>query len=222
MKTETNHARHHVGLILGLVGLVIGIALPLASANVAASAEPADVGPISSAHDQENPPSFNRWTSNGPEGGSVTALAIDPSNPAIIYAGAGGGVFKSTNGGESWSPSLSPDYNHATYTLAIDPRTPTTLYAGGNFGVSKSADGGTSWYTINNGLANQYGNAFVYSLAIDPGTPTTLYAAGCNCGGYPGISKSTDGGAHWNTLNTEPFNQDQNGNGYVINLAIAP
>src|SRR2546426_7667567 len=110
MKNQTNHVPHYVGLILGLVGLVIGMAVPLASTNLAASVEQSDAGPISSAHDQENPLSFNRWSSNGPEGGSVAALAIDSSNPAIIYAGAGGGVFKSTNGGGSWSPSLSPDY----------------------------------------------------------------------------------------------------------------
>src|ERR1700693_4700295 len=43
------------------------------------------------------------WTTNGPEGGEVQALAIDPANPATLYAGtAGGGVSKSTNGGGRW------------------------------------------------------------------------------------------------------------------------
>ena len=46
----------------------------------------------------------NVWTSNGPEGGSIYALAIDPETPTTLYAGTwGGGVFKSTNGGGNWS-----------------------------------------------------------------------------------------------------------------------
>ncbi|WP_347244981.1 hypothetical protein, partial [Thermogutta sp.] len=44
------------------------------------------------------------WRSIGPEGGSIYALAIDPATPGTLYAGTyGGGVFKSTNGGASWS-----------------------------------------------------------------------------------------------------------------------
>ncbi len=43
------------------------------------------------------------WTSNGPEGGDIRALAIDPATPSTLYAGTGyGGVFKSTDGGENW------------------------------------------------------------------------------------------------------------------------
>jgi hypothetical protein len=45
----------------------------------------------------------NVWTSLGPEGAIVTALAVDPSTPTTLYAGIGGGVFKSTDGGRSWS-----------------------------------------------------------------------------------------------------------------------
>ncbi len=46
----------------------------------------------------------NVWTSNGPEGGVIYALAIDPATPSTLYAGTdGGGVFKSTNGGGNWS-----------------------------------------------------------------------------------------------------------------------
>ena len=65
------------------------------------------------------------------------ALALDPTTPTTLYAGTdGGGVFKTTDGGASWSPvntgltcgrSLSPCNVSA---LALDPTTPTTLYAG--------------------------------------------------------------------------------------------
>ncbi|MGQ9568633.1 MAG: hypothetical protein ACUVWW_11370, partial [Anaerolineae bacterium] len=46
---------------------------------------------------------INVWTSIGPEGGTIYALAIDPATPTTLYAGTWGGVFKSTNGGGNWS-----------------------------------------------------------------------------------------------------------------------
>lgn len=53
-------------------------------------------------------------------------MAIHPAAPSILYAGTeGGGVFKSTDGGENWSVA-----NAKVEALAIDPTTPTALYAG--------------------------------------------------------------------------------------------
>src|SRR5262245_12299942 len=47
---------------------------------------------------------INTWTTNGPEGGLVKTLAIDPTTPSTLYAATyAGGVFKSTNSGGSWS-----------------------------------------------------------------------------------------------------------------------
>ena len=82
-----------------------------------------------------------------------------PQTPTTLYAGTargtpGGGVFKSTDGGASWSPVNTG----LTYTslhvpaLALDPTTPTTLYAGTDDGVFKSTDGGGSWSPVNTGL----------------------------------------------------------------------
>src|SRR5262245_34064649 len=79
----------------------------------------------------------NVWTSLGPEGAIVNALALDPSTPTTLYAGtATGGVFKSTSGGSRWSavntglPRNVYDDTLIVYVtaLAIDPSTPTTLY----------------------------------------------------------------------------------------------
>lgn len=73
-------------------------------------------------------------TSNGPPGGNVTALAIDPVTPATLYAGTESGVFKSTDGGGSWSAfnaGLTAPY---VYALTVDPVTPAILYAGTNHG----------------------------------------------------------------------------------------
>ena len=58
-------------------------------------------------------------------------MAVGPATPRTVYAGrGGGGVFKSTNGGATWSAVNTGLTNTDVYTLAIDPITPTTLYAG--------------------------------------------------------------------------------------------
>ena len=73
----------------------------------------------------------NTWTSNGPDGGDVRALAIDPANPATLYAGtSGGGVFKSTDGGGSWTVINTGLTSTDVRALAIDPANPATVYAG--------------------------------------------------------------------------------------------
>ena len=70
---------------------------------------------------------LNAWTTNGPEGGNTWALAIDPTTPATLYAGTGGGVFKSTNGSGSWSAINTGLTNINVQALAIDPASPATL-----------------------------------------------------------------------------------------------
>jgi hypothetical protein len=156
----------------------------------------------------------NVWTTHGPYGGSrsVEALAIDPVTPSTLYAGTeGGGVFKSTDSGASWSAVNtglpSGDLGPSVQALAIDPLTPSTLYAGGladpfsgTRGMFKSTDGGASWTAINTGLTT----INVRMLAIDPKTPSTLYAgtAYYNESMTVGVFQSTDGGASWSPVNT--------------------
>ena len=68
------------------------------------------------------------WTSNGPDGGGVQTLAIDAGTPTTLYAGTdGGGVFKSTDGGTTWSAVNTGLTSLSVPALAIDPQTPTTV-----------------------------------------------------------------------------------------------
>src|SRR2546430_15531626 len=108
MKTQTNHGRRLCGLALALVGLGIGIVLPMPS-NSAASAKQWDSRWISSTPAEQDPLSLDIWSSNGPDGGSDLALAIDPTNPTTVYAGTQGGVFKRADGGENRGSSLTND-----------------------------------------------------------------------------------------------------------------
>jgi hypothetical protein len=134
----------------------------------------------------------NDWTTTGPEGGNIFALAIDPNTPAMVYAGTyGGGVFKSTNDGGNWTAINTGLTNTYVYALAIDPDTPATVYAGTDAGVFKSTNGGGNWTAI-------LTNTDVKALAIDPNTPVTIYAG--TYGG--GVFKSTNGGGSWTAINT--------------------
>lgn len=127
----------------------------------------------------------------------VTAVAIDPVAPSIVYAGGFGGVARSTTGGAAWT-TVNTGLFPVVTALAIDPSAPATLYAGtdplmGSFtGVFKTTDAGGHWSAVNVGLAGATGVA-VQALAIDPAAPATLYAA---LEGR-GVFKTTDGGASW-------------------------
>jgi photosystem II stability/assembly factor-like uncharacterized protein len=130
----------------------------------------------------------------GPVGLPVTALAIAPTNPSIVYAGAAargfGAVYTSVDGGETWRPRVFTDLVRG---LTVDPVTPTTVYAATNSGLFKSTDGGLTFvFHQMNGFFNA-----VNTFAIDPASPSTVYA-----GTESGAMKSTDGGVTWNFRNT--------------------
>jgi len=147
----------------------------------------------------------NQWISNGPYGGNINALAINPVNPSIVYAAtyslcggsSCGWVFKSSDGGDKWTKLTKGLPDTPVHALVIDPVTPSTLYAGTYYGngVFKSSDSGASWAPVNNGF---YPNVTIHSLAIAPTSPTTLFA-----GTYGGIFKSTDGGDNWNQIDSD-------------------
>ncbi len=131
---------------------------------------------------------------------TVQTIALDPVNHGAIDAGVysgpvGGGVFKSTDSGASWT-LLNADSNFSTGVSAVvvDPMTPSTIYAGADYvGILKSTDGGATWNPASTGLGSL---PSVESLAIDPGTPTTLYTTVVG-----GVYKTTNGGASWSAAN---------------------
>ena len=100
---------------------------------------------------------INVWTSHGPEGGQICALAIDPATPTTLYAGTyGGGVFKSTNGGGNWSAVNTglTDTLFVPWRLTRRRRPPSMRGQGG--GVFKSTNGGGNWSAVNTGLTDTY------------------------------------------------------------------
>lgn len=169
---------------------------------------------------------LDEWTSNGPYGGWVNVLAIDPQTPTTLYAGTGGGVFKSTDSGAHWSAVNSGLRDRSVAVLVIDAETPTTLYAASVFSeVFISMNGGGHWTVLaNNGFydfdrstKSSPPTPDVASLAVDPQNPKTLYAGRRLFGVY----KSTDGGSYWTAVNNGLIDQHGSLPG-VRSLAIDP
>jgi hypothetical protein len=115
-------------------------------------------------------------------------LAINPSDPQVVYAGAYSGVYVSTDGGADWN-LMTQGITGGAAVLAVNPSNAQILYAANSSGIYMTTDGGSNW------SASGLSGVTVTSFAIDPITPETIYA-----GGKGGVFESTDGGANWNSL----------------------
>ncbi|MGB2641209.1 MAG: hypothetical protein WAN32_19815, partial [Candidatus Acidiferrum sp.] len=156
---------------------------------------------------------------------SIGAIAVAPSNPKIIYAGTGesdirndmipgDGMFKSTDGGETWEYAGLRE-THTISAIVVDPKNPEVVYASSmghvfvpdpERGLFKSTDGGKTW----NKVLFVDDKTGAIDLVMAPSQPEVLYAAMWQAQRTPwsltsggpgsGLYKSTDGGAHWTNL----------------------
>jgi photosystem II stability/assembly factor-like uncharacterized protein len=144
-------------------------------------------------------PHFNRGN------GWVTAIAVDPADTNIVYAGADA-VRKSTDGGHSWQTVFRPDpaWPAGVSALAIAPTRPEAIYAIGtawglrtsHTSIYKSTDAGKTWRATGGpgtAFANQDG--WGGALAVDPQHPTTVYASVGRT-----LVRTTDAGASWQPI----------------------
>ncbi len=164
--------------------------------------------------------SFKR-TSNGFDyGANAFSIVVDPDDAKTLYTSFGwweenkGGVWKSSNYGESWQERRNGLPDAQVWSIAMDmtsPRNSRTLYAASyDHGVYKTTDGGSNWSAINTDLGVD-GNLQVRKIAIDPNNPSTLYAGieakqienGNDASTIQGgLFKSTDAGASWRRIDT--------------------
>lgn len=155
-----------------------------------------------------------QWTQLGPGniGGRIRAIVVHPQNSNIIFIGAvSGGVWKTTNGGQSWFPCDDYMENIAVCALAIDPDNPNIIYAGtgeGFFnldairgeGIFKSTDQGQTWIRLASTLNDKF--YYVNKLEFDKQTKR-LWAAT-----RKGLFYTTNGGASWVTALANQSNAD--------------
>jgi len=134
------------------------------------------------------------------------ALAIDPVNPDTVYAASAAGVWKTINGGSSWTSAgagleATASFNGgAFYTLVVDPVSPSTVYLGGLLGgFYKSVDGAANWSAADNGLSTK---PVVLGLAVARANPANVYAGTLWGAGFSlgGIFQSPNAGAGWTAL----------------------
>lgn len=177
--------------------------------------------------------SFDRgetWEHIGLSGSSrISRVVVDPKDEDRIFVAASGplftpggqrGIFRSTNGGDSWERVLRGDNATTGGTdIAIDPSNPQRIYAamwdhlrepdrrrynGIGSGLYRSNDGGDTWERIGLGFFGPHPAVGRIGIAIAPSAPQTLYATlNGESGVYAGVYKSTNGGDTW-TLSFDP------------------
>ena len=166
--------------------------------------------------------SISNWNSIGPfttniktGQGRVNTFIIDPNNPNIYYVGApAGGIWKSTDSGENWTPLSDYIPQIGVSGIAIDPNNSDIIYiATGDddaydtysIGVLKSVDGGTTWNTT--GLNFSTTNSTSNEIYIHPVNSNIIWVATSK-----GFFKSSNGGTSW----------IKTGSGNVIDFKIKP
>ena len=162
--------------------------------------------------------------------GNIGDIAIFQPNPDIIWIGTGesctrnsvgwgDGVYRSTDGGKTFTNVGLKDTHHVSEVLT-HPTNPDVAWVaaqghlwghGGEQGIYKTTDGGRSWTHLANGLPDD-GRTGASDLVMDPRNPDVLYAAMwerirmphrfLSGGANGGIFKSLDGGATWSKLTT--------------------
>ncbi|MFQ5491524.1 MAG: WD40/YVTN/BNR-like repeat-containing protein [Phycisphaerae bacterium] len=124
-------------------------------------------------------------------------VALDPSNPDVVYAGTGeytlqttgDGLFRSADAGATWTRiATNAQVGSTCSAVIVDPSNPQIIHVTGGSGYSRSTDGGATWVRLLTGRASD--------LVIDPVNPQVLYLARHS----NGIYRSTDGGSTWTKL----------------------
>ncbi|MDW8075585.1 MAG: T9SS type A sorting domain-containing protein [Bacteroidota bacterium] len=146
------------------------------------------------------------WTSNTDTLATlgVSAIAIDPTNPQIIYIGTGDrdardtygvGILKSTDGGVTWATTglnWTTNQNRVVCEILIMPTNSAILLAATSNGIWRSTDGGQTW--------SQRTTAYTMELRLHPTNPNIIFASTYNQSGGAAILRSLDGGVTWSSV----------------------
>lgn len=141
-----------------------------------------------------------------PDEGRVIAVTPHPTDPNTIYAGsASGGIWRSTNLGDSWTPLSDTQCSLSVTSIVVDSINPGILYAATGepntanlgCGLLRSTDGGASW--TNTGPAMLQGG-WVGRVALDRSTRGAVAGAILLMASTSGILRSADGGTTWTTV----------------------
>jgi photosystem II stability/assembly factor-like uncharacterized protein len=168
------------------------------------------------------------WAHLGlPDGLQIPALAIDPRDPDRVFAAVLGhpygpseerGLFRSTDGGQTWQKAIYKNENTGASDVEIDPSNPDVMYAsmwevregpwedgnevnGPGGGLLKSTDAGNTWRPLTNGLPKDLSQIYV---AIAPSNSRRLYATLGTASGTLAFYRSDDAGDNWSKATDDP------------------
>lgn len=158
------------------------------------------------------------------ESRQIGGILVDPRNSNVVYVAAEGsvwgpggdrGLYKTTNGGESWNKVLDISENTGVNNIICDPRNPDILYAtseqrrrhvhtkiggGPESAIYKSEDAGKTWRKLTSGLPG--GHVGGMGIAISPQNPDVLYAIIEAEGETGGFFRSSDRGESWSKMSS--------------------
>jgi photosystem II stability/assembly factor-like uncharacterized protein len=130
----------------------------------------------------------------------VYGLAVHPAEKRTVFAGANDGVYKSTDGGQSFEHIDSPMNAMDVWKIAFDPSDPNIVFAGTRpAALFRSTDGGMHWRQCRVDMAEDCPNVRiprVTALTVDPADPRMVWA-GVE---VDGVRRSTDGGETWSRI----------------------
>jgi len=164
-----------------------------------------------------------KWKNMGlEESMHIGEIIVHPTNSDVVYVAAMGsvwgpggdrGLYRTSDGGETWDKVLEIDENTGVVSIEMDPRDPDVIYAasyqrrrhtwtlingGPESGVWKTTDGGDTWREINSGLPG--GDKGRIGLALAAKSPDTIYAIVEAVGDKSGFYRSTDAGENWSRM----------------------
>src|SRR5712692_4366035 len=150
-------------------------------------------------------------TACGKQSDAIVAIAPHPRNPDILYVATNESLYKTRDGGATWSKMTTDLSSFRILTLGVDPHSPANVLAGTmGDAVYKSPDGGQSWTPHNAGLKEHV--SVVNQFVFHPTDPDIIYAATT-----VGVFRSKDGGRLW-----EERMYGMKEVHYVVTLAMDP
>jgi photosystem II stability/assembly factor-like uncharacterized protein len=158
----------------------------------------------------------------------IAAIVVDPTHSDVVYVAAQGtpwtasrdrGVYRTRDGGTTWSRVLFVNPTTGAHDLSIDPKDPRILYAalwdhqrlpwnirsgGSGSGLWQSTDGGDTWRRLRQGLPELMGNTGVSVSPVDPDRVYAMIEAV-----HGGVFRSDDAGRSWHRCNGDPGMRDR-------------